>query len=298
MVRPSTLDLALIALAVTGVSTSAPLIRLAAAPALAIAFWRNALACLVVLPFSLLTARHELRALDRRQWRLSSLAGVLLAAHFAAWIPSLSFTTIASSVALVATQPVWAALIARRRGEHVARAAWVGIAVAVAGAVVLTGVDLQVSVRALVGDLLALAGGMLAAAYVTVGAEVRASVSTAAYTSICYLTAAVALLAVCIGSGTRLGGYDAGTWWILVALTIAAQLLGHSVFNRVLPTTGPTVVSVAILFEIVGAALLGVVLVGETPPASTLPAAGLIALGVVLVVRSGSEPAVTTPVFE
>lgn len=288
----------LIAVAVAAVSTSAPLIREAAAPALAIALWRNVLAGGVLVPFALVTARAEIAALDRRQWRLSVLAGLLLAAHFAAWIPSLSFTTIASSVALVATQPVWAALIARRRGQHVPRAAWVGIAVAMAGAVLLTGIDVQISPRALVGDLLALAGGALAAAYVTVGAEVRSSVSTTAYTTICYTTAAVALLVVCVVSGQQLGGYDAGTWWALIGLTAGAQLLGHSVFNRVLRTTSPTVVSVAILFEIVGAALLAQLWFGETPPLAAVPAAALIALGVVLVVRSGRDPAIASPVLE
>ena len=114
--RPPTVDLVLLAVAVAAVSTSAPLIRQAAAPALAIAFWRNALA----LP--LVGGWVAVRAAERAAWRArtdvdrrrSRLAGLLLALHFAAWVPSLSFTTVASSVALVATQPVWAALIARR----------------------------------------------------------------------------------------------------------------------------------------------------------------------------------------
>jgi drug/metabolite transporter (DMT)-like permease len=296
--RPSAGDLALIAVAVAAVSTSAPLIREAAAPALAVALWRNLLASGVLVPFSLVTARRELARLDRRQWRLAVTAGTLLALHFATWIPSLSYTTIASSVALVATQPVWAALIARQRGQHVPPAAWVGIGVAVAGAVLLTGIDVRLSARALYGDLLALAGGALAAAYVTVGAEVRASVSTTAYTTICYATAALVLLGVCVVGGQQLAGYPAGTWWALVGLTVGAQLLGHSVFNRVLRTTSPTVVSVAILFEIVGAALLARLWFGETPPAAAIPAAALIALGVVLVVRSGREPAVSAPIME
>ena len=113
------------------------------------------------------------RARSARDRRLSRLSGAFLAAHFATWIPSLSFTTVASSVALVATQPVWAALIARQRGEHIHRQTWIGIGLALAGTLVLTGVDLSISGRALFGDLLALVGGMLAAAYVTVGGEVR-----------------------------------------------------------------------------------------------------------------------------
>jgi drug/metabolite transporter (DMT)-like permease len=202
-------------------------------------------------------------------------------------------------VALVATQPVWAALMARARGEEVPARAWVGIGVAVAGAVALSGVDLSISPRALLGDALALAGGMLAAAYVTVGAGVRQSVSTTVYTTICYATAGGLLGLMCLAGGQPLTGYDPGTWAILVALTAGPQLLGHSIVNRVLRTTSATVVSVAILFEIVGSSVLAWAAFGETPPAGAYPAAVLIAAGVVLVVRSGRQPAVSgAPVLE
>jgi drug/metabolite transporter (DMT)-like permease len=290
--RPPARDLALIAVAVAAVSTAAPLIREASAPALAVAFWRNALAVGVLVPVALLspTVRAEARAVAPRPRSLALFAGLLLAAHFATWVPSLSFTTVASSVALVATQPVWAALIARLRGEEVPLQAWAGIAVAVTGAVVLTGVDLAISARALLGDALALAGGVLAAGYVTVGAEVRRSTSTTLYTLICYSTAAVLLLSACLAGGQAVAGYAGRTWAVLAALTVGPQLLGHSLVNRVLRTTSPTVVSVAILFEIAGATFLAWALFGETPPAGAYPAAVLIAAGVVLVVLSGRSP--------
>lgn len=281
-------ELLLLAVAVAAVSTSAPLIRAAAAPTLAIAFWRNVLALPAVGGW--VVARREERSIwtkrTAEERRLSRVAGLLLAAHFATWVPSLSFTSVASSVALVATQPVWAALIARRRGHHIARGTWAGIGLALAGAIVLTGVDLSISTRALFGDALALAGGVLAAAYVTVGADVRRTVSTGAYALACYATAAVALLVVCLASGQRLWGYDAGTWWAIAGLVVGAQLLGHTVVNRVLRSISPTIVSVAILFEILGATAIARVAFDETPPAAAWPAAVLIAAGVVLVVRS------------
>lgn len=284
-------DLALLAVAIVAVSTSAPLIRGAAGPALAIAFWRNALSLPVVGTWV------ALRPIDRAGWshrsrrerRLGLAAGALLAAHFATWVPSLSFTSVASSVALVATQPVWAALIAHRRGEHVARGTWLGICLALAGALVLTGIDVSISSRALVGDLLALLGGMFAAAYVTVGAEVRRTVSTGVYALSCYATAAVLLLAVCVVGRQSLWGYRAGTWWAIVGLVLGAQLLGHTLVNRVLRSISPTIVSVAILFEILGATLIARVAFGETPPAGAWPAALLIAAGVVAVVRSDHD---------
>jgi drug/metabolite transporter (DMT)-like permease len=288
-------DLVLLGVAVAAVSTSAPLVRGASAPSLAIAFWRNALAVPLLGTFVLARGqqREELGALPTAERRRSLLAGALLAAHFSAWIPSLSFTTVASSVALVATQPVWAALIARLRGQHVPRQAWLGIGIAVAGAVLLSGVDLSISGRALFGDLLATVGGLLAAAYVTVGADVRRTVSTSVYATICYACAGVLLLIVCVIGRQPLVGYEGGTWLAIGGLVLGPQLLGHTIVNRVLRTTTATVVSVAILFEIVGSTILAKVFFDESPPVAALPAALLIAVGVVLVVRSGREPAVS-----
>jgi drug/metabolite transporter (DMT)-like permease len=284
-------DFTLLAVAVVAVSTSAPLIRGADAPTLAIAFWRNALS-LPLLGVWLLARRSERagwRARSARDRRLSRLSGLLLGAHFATWIPSLSFTTVASSVALVATQPVWAALIARQRGEHIHRQTWIGIGLALAGTIVLTGVDLSISGRALFGDLLALLGGMLAAAYVTVGGEVRQRLSTVSYALACYTTAAGLLLALCLVTSQPMRGYDQDTWLAIAGLVVGAQLLGHTLVNLVLRSISPTAVSVAILFEILGASLIARIAFDETPPAGAWPAALLIAAGVVMVLRSDQD---------
>jgi drug/metabolite transporter (DMT)-like permease len=286
---PSRADLALIVVAVGAVSTSGPLIAAAAAPALAIAFWRNGLAAVVVLPFALIRNRAELRGLATREWRLAIVAGCLLAAHFATWIPSLRYTTVASSTALVATQPVWSALFARSRGAVIARSAWIGIALAVLAAALLTGLDVRVSGRALGGDLLALAGGVLAAGYVTAGATVRRTVTTTTYTAVCYSTTALLLLVVCLVGGQRLHGYSGTDWVRIAALTAGAQLLGHSVFNRVLRTTSATIVSLSILFEVPGATLLAALFLHQHVRVEQIPAALLLLGGVALVIRSGTR---------
>ena len=294
--RPPTRDVGLLVVALLAVSTSGPLIAATVVPALAIAFWRNALAAVVLTPAVLLRRRAELLSLDRRERRLAGLAGLLLALHFATWIPALTYTSVASATALVATQPVWSALIGRARGQDVQRQVWVGIAVSVTGALLLTGADLQVSGQALLGDGLAAVGGLFAAAYMTAGSEVRRSVSTTTYTAICYTTTAVLLLVVCLAGGQSLHGYGGGDWLKLLALTAGAQLLGHSLFNVVLRTTSPTVVSLSILFEIPGAAVIAAVFVkGQHVPALAVPAAVLLVCGLALVIRStsrDSEPSV------
>src|SRR4051794_31358809 len=142
---PPPVDVLAMVVAIAAVSTSGPLMAATAAPAMAIAFWRNGLAGVVLVPIAFVTRRTELRGLDAREWRLALLAGLFLALHFATWVPSLSYTSVASATALVATQPVWAALIAQLQGQHIGRRMWTGIAVAVAGAVFLTGADLHIS---------------------------------------------------------------------------------------------------------------------------------------------------------
>lgn len=282
--RPPGRDLILIAVGVVAVSTSAPLIAATAASGLAIAFWRSALGALFTAPVVLVRRWAELRSMNRRLVLVSAAAGALLAAHFATWVPSLTYTSVASSTALVATQPLWAALIAQARGQHVPRRAWLGMAVAFAGVLAITGVDFAVSAEALFGDILALVGAVFAAAYVTVGAEARQHLSTGSYTLICYTVCGLVLLPVGLVAGVPLTGFAAVTWWQILALTLVAQLLGHTVLNSVLRTTSPTVLSLAILFEMPGATIIAAVAIGQLPPAGVIPAAALLLVGIALVV--------------
>src|SRR5579862_366333 len=281
--RPAT-DGLLLVTAIVAVSTSAPLVREAAAPALCVAFWRTGLGATATSPF----AWRQHVTLSRRERRLIGIAGVVLAAHFACWIASLSYTSVASAVTLVSTQPAWAALFARR---PVHRRVWSGIAVAMLGVVAVAGVDLSISARAAFGDALALAGGALAALYVTVGAEVRQSVPNATYTTGCYGIAAVTALAIALIGRVDVVPASAATWGWILAITIGPQLLGHTLINAVLQRLDAVLVSVAILFEIVGASLIAWWWFGETPPAALYPAAALLVAGVVLVISGTREPA-------
>lgn len=293
--RPPRGDLLLMPIGILAVSTSGPLIAATAAPALAIALWRNAFATMAIAPFAIARHRGELRGLPRRELRWALGAGVLLAAHFATWVPSLDYTTVASSTALVCAQPVWVALVARAMGHDVPRRAWLGIAVALVAVVVLTGVDFSLSPRSLVGDLLALLGGVFAALYTVAGGEVRRTVSTTAYTFLCYGLCALLLLGTCLLFGQAVVGFDRETWLKLLALTAGAQLLGHSLFNRILRTTSATVVSLAILFEVPGAATIAAIWLGQTPPAAAVPAALLLLAGIAIVVSARTrdvEPAI------
>jgi drug/metabolite transporter (DMT)-like permease len=271
--------------AVLAVSSSAPLIAFAAAPALAIAFWRNSLATLVLTPIALGPRRAEVRrAAGGRAGLFCVLAGLTLAAHFATWMPSVQLGSVATATALVATQPVWQGLIAAVQGRRPSTAQWLGIGLAVAGAVWATGADLGVSAQAVFADVLALLGALAAAVYTAFGERARAELSTTTYTWICYGTCGIALLGVCLAFGVELSGYDGRTWAAILALVAGAQLLGHSMFNYALQHTSATTVSVLILLEVPGAAFLAWWWLGQVPRAESLPGLFLLVAGVAVVI--------------
>jgi drug/metabolite transporter (DMT)-like permease len=289
-------NLLLAVIGVLGVSASGPLMAGTAAPALAIAFWRNALGVAAIGPYALLTRRAEIRALERRTLGLTVFAGVLLAAHFATWVTALKLTSVASATAMVCLQAGFVVLIDRLHGNPVRRAVVVGLVVSFSGVLVVSGVDFSLSARALTGDLLALAGGVFAAGYTVAGGAVRRTVSTTAYTTLCYGTCALICLVVCLVGGLQLSGYDGSTWAALVGVTVCAQLLGHSVFNHLLAVMSPTVVSLVLLLEVPGAALLAGVFLDQTPPLGVYVGLVLIVAGLAVVVLRGPAPPVEAPV--
>jgi drug/metabolite transporter (DMT)-like permease len=280
---------AAIVIALLAVSSSAPLIAYAAAPALAIAFWRNALAVGALVPVAATTRRAELRGLDRGGFLLCVLAGVALAVHFGTWVPSAKLTTAAAATAMVSTQPIWAALIAVARRIPVAGSTWVGIGVAVVGAALATGADITVSSRAVLGDLLAIAGGIAGAVYTTFGQQARTRTSTTTYTTICYTVCAALLGAVCLAFRVPVHGFDLQTWLAILAMTAGPQLLGHSLVNYALHRVSATTMSVLLLVEVPGAALLAWAWLGQTPSPASLPGLALLLVGVLVVVLGAAR---------
>ncbi|BCJ71273.1 hypothetical protein CS0771_08170 [Catellatospora sp. IY07-71] len=290
--RLDSLTIAAVTVAIIAVSSSGALIAYAAAPALAIAFWRNALAVGVLAPVTLTRRRGELLGLrEGHAWRWSVLAGVALAAHFATWVPSVKMTTVATATALVATQPIWAGLIALGQGRRLGRWTWLGIGTAVVGAAIATGADFTRGGTAVAGDLLAVAGGLLAAVYTALGEKARERTTTTTYTTVCYSVCAVVLLGVCLLFGVRLTGFDDQTWLAIIALTAGAQLLGHSMFNYALHKISATTISVLILLEVPGAALLGWAWLDQVPPTAAWPGIALLTGGVALVILDARRPA-------
>lgn len=268
---------------IAAVSSSGALIVLAAAPGLAIAFWRNGLAAAALAPISLTVRRGELVS-GTHKWSL--MAGLALAVHFGTWVPSVKLTTVATATALGCSQPIWAGLIAAVLGRRLPLLAWLGIVVAVSGALVAIGPDFRTGGTALLGDVLATIGGLAGAVYTLLGERARQGFTTTTYTFVCYGVCAGALLLVCVVFGVPLIGYTATTWAAIAALTVGAQLLGHSMFNYAVHKIPATTISVLVLLEVPGAGLLGWLLLGQTVPPAAIAGIAMLIVGVAMVVLS------------
>lgn len=270
---------------VLGVSASGPLV--AATPSvgpLAMAFWRNGLGAAAMGGAAAVQSRGRMRLPSRSEWRYCIAAAVALALHFACFMTSVRMTTVAAATALVCLQSAWIAAYQRLRGAALGGRVVGGMTVALVGVFVITGFDVGRSPEALVGDGLALVGGALAGAYTLAGSKARATMDTGSYTTLCYALTALILLVLAWISGEAVIGFPLKGWIGIVALTIASQLLGHTVFNHLVVALGPLVVSMIILLEIPGAALLAGLFLGQTPPFWTYLGLAFILLGLLAVV--------------
>ncbi|HEX2191509.1 MAG TPA: DMT family transporter [Longimicrobiaceae bacterium] len=271
---------------VLAISWGGPLVRLSSAHAVAVSFWR--LAFSVALVAVVLTVRGEwgaLRRLSRGDLATAALAGVLLAGHFASWIASLALTSVAASVLLVSTAPVFVAVLsALFLRERPGRNQWLGIVLAVAGAAWIGWGDFQGGAAPLRGDLLALAGAVLVAGYYVIGRRLRARIDIWPFVGVVYGCAALTLLAALPLAGVPLGGYPAGDWAVFAALAVGPMLVGHTGQNWALRYLPAYVVNLSLLGEPVGATLIAWLLPGiaETPPPAALGGGGLILCGILL----------------
>ena len=280
---------------VLAVSTSAILIRVADAPPVSVAFWRCAGGAAALAPFAL-RARQRSAPLDRVQRRQLVASGLFLAAHFAAFISSLSYTTVASAAVLVATVPLFVgAGAAIFLAEPASRKTWAGIALAMLGAagIALADVTGLPTGDALLGDALAFAGAALVAGYLIIGRAARQRLPVSRYAADVYGVAAVVLLIAALASGSPLLGYSTATWVAIAGIIVGPQLLGHTVFNTLLGAVTPTVIAVVVIAEPVGSTILAYFLLSETPAAGFWLAAPLIVAGVWLSVLGtrGDQPA-------
>jgi drug/metabolite transporter (DMT)-like permease len=249
---------------VFAVSTGAIFARLADAPALVIAAYRLGLATLVLAPIVWWKAREELRQLTRKDLRLAVLSGFFLALHFGTWISSLDFTSVANSVVLVNTNPLWVGLLTPLiTRERIAPIAVLSILISVIGGVIIGVGDFATGGSALLGDGLALAGSMCAAVYLLIGRNLRRKLSLLPYIMVCYGSAAAILWILVIVSRLPISGFSSGTYAAFWGMALVSQLIGHTSYNWALKWFSASLIAVSLLGEPIGSTILAYFLFGE-----------------------------------
>ena len=275
---PARPDLIRLGFGIIGIGTSGPLIAMSAMPVLTLIFWRNLGGALMTAPFAL---RHRV---DRIGAKWAIFAGVILALHFCGFFLAMRMTTVAAGTALVALQPIFAALFVKLSGGDIPPRAWMGMFVSFGGVVLISGIDLQISMRAFLGDLAAIISAALAGMYMMIGSKAQQTLETTTYTAICYFFCAITALPLALIVGNQIFRFTAREWWILMGLIFGAQFLGHTMFNSVLKRVSPAVVSLIVFFEVPVSSLLAIWWMGQLPPAGVIPGIALILFGCVLVV--------------
>lgn len=284
-----------LSLALLGISLSGPLVRLSAAHPLAIAAWRLAFALVVIAVALLLTGEwRQWRRISRRELAIGVGAGTMLAFHFWSWNASVSLTSVAASVVLVNTQPVVVALLSAFWLREVpTRRQWIGIGVAMVGALAVAAPDLLVDdpgaahPRALLGDLLALVGAATAAIYFVAGRRLRGTLDLWSYVGLVYGTCLIALLALAALTRAPLTPQPPRELAIFAGLALGPMLLGHTGLNWALKRSPAYVVNLTLLGEPVGATLIAAFLPGirEVPGPMTFVGGVIVLIGILLTAR-------------
>jgi drug/metabolite transporter (DMT)-like permease len=288
--------------AILAVSTASIFIRFAQedAPSLVIAALRLACATLLLAPLVLTRHGNEIRSLTRTEITLGVVSGLFLAVHFATWISSLEYTSVASSVVFVSTGPLWVALLSPvLLNERLTRAAILGLVIAIVGGAIIGLSDACVwngglrcpelgqvlQGRAMWGNFLALAGAWTVSGYLIIGRKLRAKMSLIPYIFLVYGISAIALLAIMFAAGYSPLGYPLRAYGWIFLLAAFPQLIGHSTYNWVLRYIPATLVAIITLVEPIGSAIMAYFILQETPTSGVLLGGLLILIGIYLASR-------------
>jgi drug/metabolite transporter (DMT)-like permease len=276
-----------LAVAILAISTGAILVRLSDAPSSVAAFYRVLFTTLPLLPLAAWRYRDAFARIGRRDLAFATLSGVFLAVHFAAWFESLAWTSVAASVTLVQSQPLFVAvgswaLLSERLGTRTV----VGILVAVAGIVTMSMGDflggVLVGPAPLYGNALALLGAVMAAGYVLAGRSLRQRVPLVPYVVVVYSVCAVVLLGIVLAQGAPLTGYAGREWLLFAGLALGPGLFGHTVINWALAHLESSLVSVSLLGEPIGSTILALVVLSESPTAFAVGGGAIVLLGIAM----------------
>ncbi|MGP4071484.1 DMT family transporter [Piscibacillus sp. B03] len=279
-----------ITIGVLAVSTSAIFVRLADAPSSIVALYRLVFAVLLMLPLVLIKFRHELGNISKRDLLLSTASGIFLALHFILWFESLNHTSVASSVVLVTTQPIWAFIGGYLFfKERFTSGGVISLVIAFVGSVIISWGDFQISGMALFGNFLALMGAIAVTGYFLFGQTVRQRLTLIPYTFIVYGISSITLIIYNLILNEPFTGYTTDTWLYFLALAIIPTFFGHTLFNWAIKWVNASTITMGILFEPVGASILAFFLLDELVTWSQFLGGVIVIFGLILFIFSTSK---------
>jgi drug/metabolite transporter (DMT)-like permease len=282
--------------AVISISTSAILVKLSTAPAAIIATYRLLFTVLLMTPFMVTKYRRTFRLVGKRDWLLCSLAGVFLAFHFILWFESLNLTSVASSVALVTLQPIFAFIGTYLFfKEKLNWKAVLGGLIAITGSMVISWGDFRLSGMALIGDLFALLAAIMATGYLLFGQNVRKRLSLMSYTYLVYGFSVITLLVYDFALGYSFAPYPKSDWILFLLMALFPTLLGHSIFNWAVKWISVSVISMSILGEPIGAAILAYLFLGEALYPTQWIGGSIIMLGIFIFLKKKRKARLQQP---
>lgn len=277
-----------LAVAVGAVSTSAILVRWSGAPSLIKALYRVFFTTVLLLPVALWRHREVFGRLGVRDLLGAGIAGLALALHFAAWFESLEWTSVAASVTLAQSQPLFVAVgAAVVLNERVSARTTAGIVIAVAGMAVMSVSDGGGGAASTYGNALAVLGAVMAAGYVLAGRALRHGerIALLPYVSVVYSVCTLVLFVIVTVEGLPLVSYPTREWLLFLGMAVGPGIFGHTVINWALAHVESSVVSVSLLGEPVGSTLLALVLLGEYPGVATVGGTTVVLLGIAVTSR-------------
>jgi len=276
----------IIGIGILATSFAAIFIRIAdEAPALIIAAYRLLLASIIMSPYAVSKVRKQAHRFTKSSLKWNILSGVFLAIHFATWITSLKYTSVARSVILVSTNPLFVAILGWVfLRERLKPLVGIGIVLSITGTIIMSLGDFEGARVSLTGDILALSGAFFAAIYFLTGRKLRQTISTTVYSYVAYGIAAVILVAIALSAGLPWTGYSLTTYSMFLLLAIVPQIIGHTSFNYALRYVPAVIVAIAILGEPIGASTLAWILLDESVHINTFYGGALVLAGVFIAV--------------
>ncbi len=270
------------------VSTSGPFLVMSRMDAFAVVFWRMALSAPLFLGWA---AWHGVLRVERRHIRRLVVGALLLAAHFVLWVKAFDLTDYASNLILLVAQPVCAAVLAVRLGDRSIRQVWLSIVLALAGLIVITGGDVTLGTRALVGDLFCILGAFAIALFYVVTREARRDTALSTFMGLTFVIGALAVLPLVVASGVPIVRYPPPTWGWLALLVGVTTVMGHGLMNLAARHVSLFTLNLVIVLEPAIGIGMGAFMFGAVVKPLALAGGALLVAAVVIGVRETGAPA-------